>query len=317
MGDQDLPACATRGAWKGSVVTEMDIALLRRARKISANVDCRVPGPEVVPEPVNGERVVFLAHFERGFGLPVSQFFRDFLDFFRLQPHHLGANAVMLLSAFVTLCEGYLGVRPSIGLWRRFFHLRSFRVGNGVYVPDPKGEPGATVELKVMAECGAAIIYINRSVTYPNPQPPQSIKDWQLGFFYVRTSDGQEDCLNLPAFSLPPPTTKHQWAEKPGHGDTDLDAQVDRVAKLMEIGLRSSDLVAAWICSRVLPLQRRCHRICDMSSRRDPTRISTHRMAEDELIRRVRLQTDAPLLLNPFKFGLKTYDRAHPPPPPV
>ena len=36
-----------------------------------------------------GERVVFLAHFDRGFGLPVSKFFRDFLDFYRLQPHHL------------------------------------------------------------------------------------------------------------------------------------------------------------------------------------------------------------------------------------
>ena len=53
----------------------------------------------------------------------MSQFFRDFLNHFQMQPHHLGANAIMLLSAFITLCEGYLGVRPSLGLWTRLFHF--------------------------------------------------------------------------------------------------------------------------------------------------------------------------------------------------
>ena len=98
---------------------------LRRSRKIPANINFRIPRDEVSPAPEDGERVVFLAHFERGFGLPVSTFFRSFLDFYHLQPHHLGANAIMLLSAFVTLCEGYLGVRPSIGLWARIFHFKS------------------------------------------------------------------------------------------------------------------------------------------------------------------------------------------------
>ena len=62
-------------------------------------------------------------HFARGFGLPVSQFFHNFLDHFQMQPHHLGANVVMLLSAFVTLCESYLSMRPSLGLWTRLFHF--------------------------------------------------------------------------------------------------------------------------------------------------------------------------------------------------
>jgi hypothetical protein len=33
-----------------------------------------------MPAPESGERIVFVSHFERGFGLPVSDFFRDFLD---------------------------------------------------------------------------------------------------------------------------------------------------------------------------------------------------------------------------------------------
>src|SRR3954471_10080549 len=139
----------------------MKVLMLHRARKIPRTLDFRVPGDELVPTPRAGERVVSRAHFDRGFGLPVSKLFRDLLDFYRLQPHHLGANAVMLLSAFVTLCEGYLGVRPTIGLWCRLFQFHSFRVTR------------KQVETKVMAECGAAVVYVRRAGSYPHPTPPQ------------------------------------------------------------------------------------------------------------------------------------------------
>jgi hypothetical protein len=33
-----------------------------------------------MPAPEPTERVVFISHFERGFALPVSDFFWDFLD---------------------------------------------------------------------------------------------------------------------------------------------------------------------------------------------------------------------------------------------
>ena len=56
--------------------------------------------------------MIFRSHCLRGFGLPASGFLRAFLEFYNLQPHHLMPNAVMLLSAFVTLCEGFLGVLP-------------------------------------------------------------------------------------------------------------------------------------------------------------------------------------------------------------
>ena len=80
-------------------------------------------------------------HFERGFGLPASTFFSDFLEFFGLQPHHLSVGAIMQLSGFVTLCEGYLGVEPSIDRWVRLFPLKQ---------QGPRaGE---------MSECGAAVI---------------------------------------------------------------------------------------------------------------------------------------------------------------
>src|ERR1041385_3365588 len=286
------------GAWKGSNVKEMQIALLRRSRKIPADLDFRLPGDEIVPAPRAGERVVFLAHFQRGFGLPVSQFFRDFLDFYRMQPHHLGANAIMLLSTFVALCEGYLIVRPTIGLWCRLFYFRSFRVGTSVFVINPKTVKKE--EVKVMTECGGATIYIRKVGLYPHPQLPQSIKNWQMGFFYV-SSPKDQDLLNLPEFSLPPPTSKYHWAEKPGDGDTDLDHQVAYIQKLMDKGLQPADLVATWLCRRVLPLQRRCHRICDMHQLLDSTRISTFRINEAEFLRQINSITDL-TVVGPFEF---------------
>ena len=82
------------------------------------------PAKEITPEPLEGERVVFRSHFLCGIGLPVSAFFRSWLDFYQLQPHHLPPNTVVLLSAFVTLCEGYLGVLPTLELWGDFYQSK-------------------------------------------------------------------------------------------------------------------------------------------------------------------------------------------------
>jgi hypothetical protein len=101
-----------RGTWGGSTVDASDIAWLWRTKRVppAEQVEHRALGEELVPEPLASEVVVFCSHFECGFGLPASAFFHAYLEFFGLQPHHLGANVVMSLSAFVTFCEGYLGV---------------------------------------------------------------------------------------------------------------------------------------------------------------------------------------------------------------
>jgi hypothetical protein len=76
-----------------------------------------------MPAPEPNERVVFIAHFEQGFALPVSDFFQDFLDYFELQPHDLPANAIMTLSAFTAFCEGYTGIEPFFQGWSKYFQL--------------------------------------------------------------------------------------------------------------------------------------------------------------------------------------------------
>ena len=136
----------TPGRWEGSSVTSEAINWLYTSRRVPPQVACRIPGDEIEPRPQNGERVVFLAHFQRGFGLPVSDFFDQFLHAYELQPHHLPANAIFHLSCFATFSEAYLGLWPTVETWRMFFSLRA------TTVPDKKKK------IKDLVQCGAASI---------------------------------------------------------------------------------------------------------------------------------------------------------------
>ncbi|KAE8800261.1 hypothetical protein D1007_24250 [Hordeum vulgare] len=85
------------GAWLGSgiCVEHIDALCHRRMLPPASLVSVRIPGAENAPKPQEGQVVVFDEHFYRGFGLPVSTFFSNFLTFFSLQPHHLAPNAIL------------------------------------------------------------------------------------------------------------------------------------------------------------------------------------------------------------------------------
>ena len=130
----------------GSDVTEAQITWLRKSRRIPDGMICRLPGAEVHPTPEEDEYVVFLAHFERGFGLPLSDFMREFMERFKLQPHHLPANAIVALAAYICFSEGYLGLWPTIAMWTKFFGFKRQVIPN-------KGS-----KVKELTQCGAAMI---------------------------------------------------------------------------------------------------------------------------------------------------------------
>jgi hypothetical protein len=74
-----------RSVWEGSYIIPIELEWIVNTRRVPAGVHCRLPPGEIVPAPLDGERVVFVAHFERGFGLPTSDFFQDFLDYYGLR----------------------------------------------------------------------------------------------------------------------------------------------------------------------------------------------------------------------------------------
>ena len=181
------------GTWDGSEVHEDHVEFLRRTRRLPGEDRVQVrlaPKGEISPTPQEGERVIFRSHCLRGLGLPASSFFRSFLEFYGLQPHHLTPNTVVLLSAFVALCEGFLGVLPTLELWGEFFFSKL-----------------GTQAAGVPAQC-SAFISVRRSGA-DNPFPSisliKSVKMWQRSYFYVRSISARGDWVNLPAFEAGPP----------------------------------------------------------------------------------------------------------------
>ena len=260
-----MDAGPVRSAWEGSNVTNEEIQWLRRTRRIPPEVECRLPGAELAPVVRTGEFVVLVAHFERGFGLPVSDFMRRFFVKYGVQPHHLPANAITTLSAYVSFVEGYLGVWPSINLWAKYFRFRS-------QVILDLDNPGAP---KQMTQCGAATITPRRGSIFPRINGLESCKKWLRSFFYVKNTTGT-DMIGLPAFVVGPPVNKLNWDYDP----KELNAEVNQIHPILislkdDEGLKADDLLATFISHRISPLQRRSHKICHMSGRHDPNRITT------------------------------------------
>lgn len=66
----------------------------------------------------------------------------------------------MLLSAFMTFCEGYLGIRPTVTLWSRVYHFKFQGVSD------------------TMSACGVASSYVRKNIGYPGPKPLHPVKKW-------------------------------------------------------------------------------------------------------------------------------------------
>jgi hypothetical protein len=195
-----------RSAWEGLDVIPAELEWIVNTRRVPAGVHCRLLGGETVPAPPDGERVVFVAHFERGFALPASVFFLDFLEYYGLQPHHLPANTVMILSAFAAFCEGFAGIEAFVHAWAKYFQPRK----QNAQEPKDKNAPDAGKEKEKdknqpMTQCGAGTIMSRKGSKFPKIFLLESVKKWQKSFFYVKNLT-KEDRINLPPCNNTPPT---------------------------------------------------------------------------------------------------------------
>ncbi|KAE8819935.1 hypothetical protein D1007_02112 [Hordeum vulgare] len=154
----------------------------------------------MISDPRDGVVVVFKEHFFRGFGLPVSDFFSRFLVFLGLQPHHLAPNAFLQLAAYITLCEGFLGIEPRLDLWCKMFFFNQ------------QSTPTDDLDIKKMTPCGAALVHHWSASGFPKLPLQDSVKKCQRGFFYVKIVDPLHDFINLPPFPIAPPTAKLNWS---------------------------------------------------------------------------------------------------------
>lgn len=84
----------------------------------------KLPGEHRVPELQPGEIVLFVPFISSGLCLPASEFLHRFLDYFGIVLSHLTPISILHLSVLVHLCEAFLGIPPSITLFRYFFQLK-------------------------------------------------------------------------------------------------------------------------------------------------------------------------------------------------
>jgi hypothetical protein len=112
--------------WEPSVVTEEQIQALATRGLLRPNIEVGwrpVAGEEFSVDGTD-ETTIFLAHIECGFGVPVGDFFRGLIFFYRIEPVHLVSNSITIISTFIHLCENYLDIAPHFHLWRHFFELK-------------------------------------------------------------------------------------------------------------------------------------------------------------------------------------------------
>ncbi|KAK1628358.1 hypothetical protein QYE76_002673 [Lolium multiflorum] len=294
------PSPVTRGAWMGSNVTEYEIDWLYRSRRIPEGVTCRIPGDELIPDPEPDERVVFLAHFERGFGLPPSSFFLDLLDFYKLQPHHLPGNSVFYLSCFTTFMEAYIGIRPTLETFARFFALRINSV-QGKNIPPPKPP----------VQCGSCIIGKRQGSPFFEFSGLESCRLWQGTFFYVK-NNGPADLICLPPFD-PAPPAKINWSYNPkeSHNETNRIIRFMK-QKMKDTGICSDDIIRTFISRRVLPLKRRAHRMSEMYGPGDPTKITGLPLSKKDVVLKAKQICQTAMRFN-WKWGLLPFSTTNPP----
>jgi hypothetical protein len=187
------------------------------------------------------------------------------MDHFHLQPHHIGANAMMTLAAFAALCEAYLSIWPNVELFPRLIYFKS-QTADAIPVV-----------------CGTASFYARKTADFPGLKGKESCKKWQRSFFYVKNLKEGVDYINLPPFDANGPE-RDSWSVPLPHPSPDMTKMLQRITALQKDGnLKPSDLLLTFLDARVLPLQRRLHKMCFLGSARDPTHHSSRVLAVVEV----------------------------------
>jgi hypothetical protein len=97
---------------------------------------------EAFPTESTGETVVFIAHIEHGFGVPVGDILRGLLQFYRAELVHLAPNSITIIATFIHLCKAFLSITPHFHLWRHFFELKKTDKGVVAVASASWGEGG-------------------------------------------------------------------------------------------------------------------------------------------------------------------------------
>jgi hypothetical protein len=120
-------------AWVRSMMTEAKIQALvdRGPLWPKAEVEWRAVAGELFPSEDVKEKVVFASFFERGFNLPVGDFFHGLMYYYNLELVHPVPNSITVVSTFIHFFEAYMGISPHFLLRRYLFCVKSIGKSSG------------------------------------------------------------------------------------------------------------------------------------------------------------------------------------------
>ena len=150
-------------------------------------------------------------------------------------------NSIAFLSAFVSMCENFIGCRPHWGLFKHIFTCRSQTVKR-VNPSDGK--------TRVLQACGGLGIQLRNRSAFPPMNLPESIRCWQSTWFYYKDSPTPGQSTGLPPLTLgrasPPPSMVVSKAER-----AEVDMLMERVVQLVREGLTGMDLFEVYLTRRI------------------------------------------------------------------
>jgi hypothetical protein len=135
-------------------------------------------GPEIVPRPPPGFRVIFLAFMLRGISLPPHPFLHGLLFAYGIQLHDLNPNTILHIACFIMLYECFLGIEPHWALWRWIFAVRH----------------------PLRYQTGGFSCQVRLDVPYFNLQMPKNNPGWRTKWFYAKDKSSAGEDFGLEEF---------------------------------------------------------------------------------------------------------------------
>ena len=201
---------------------------------------------------------LFMCFVAAGLVPPASLFFLSVVASFGLHVAHLTPNAMITLAIFQHLCEGFVGIRASVALFRHYFRprLEEGRVAGAVSWNRRNLHPFISLELR------------------------NKWDEWRPQWCFVRFPE--------PNDSFDPPTAAPEanagW-ELLDERDSELAPAFARIEDLHNRGLNGRHVALDFIRNAIAPLQARSHPMWEYEGPSDRTRLrGAYSRAEEETL---------------------------------
>ena len=202
---------------------------------------------------------IFLQTLFAGLGPPFSNFFRAVLEFYEIQLLHLHPNSVLILSIFAYLCEAYLGVRPSVAVFRHFYSLH-LTAGD---------ECSGCASFRFRDSSRGLFIPISRTGGNAVTSVTTEVEGFRSRWFFVDAGEVNAH------YEVPdaPPAEQESWASVPlvGAGLVNL---AQRLTQVREAGLTGQMVAKDFVARRLAPLQAHGEPMWMLSGREDKMRLN-------------------------------------------